>query len=81
MNSSHPHTFLVAPGGHLHGSVRVPGDKSISHRSIMLGAIAEGTTHITGFLEGRAPCAPIRLRTVVNSSTTHAQSAAQGPAP
>ena len=52
MNSAHPDTFLVAPGGHLHGTVRVPGDKSISHRSIMLGAIAEGTTHITGFLEG-----------------------------
>lgn len=52
MNNSCPSTFLVTPGGHLHGSVRVPGDKSISHRSIMLGAIAEGTTHITGFLEG-----------------------------
>ena len=36
----------------LAGSVRVPGDKSISHRSIMLGAIAEGDTHISGFLEG-----------------------------
>jgi 3-phosphoshikimate 1-carboxyvinyltransferase len=52
MSSLHPHTFLVAPGGRLHGSVRVPGDKSISHRAIMLGAIAEGTTHIAGFLEG-----------------------------
>jgi 3-phosphoshikimate 1-carboxyvinyltransferase len=30
----------------------VPGDKSISHRSIMLGAIANGTTHVSGFLEG-----------------------------
>lgn len=48
----HPHTFLVEPGGHLRGRVRVPSDKSISHRSIMLGAIAEGTTYITGFLEG-----------------------------
>jgi len=34
------------------GSLRVPGDKSISHRSIMLGAIAEGTTRVSGFLEG-----------------------------
>ena len=33
-------------------SISVPGDKSISHRAIMLGAIAEGTTHISGFLEG-----------------------------
>ncbi len=44
--------FLVAPGGRLHGTIRVPGDKSISHRSIMLGAIAEGRTEVTGFLEG-----------------------------
>ena len=36
----------------LRGNIRVPGDKSISHRSIMLGAIAEGTTYISGFLEG-----------------------------
>ncbi|HWS11427.1 MAG TPA: 3-phosphoshikimate 1-carboxyvinyltransferase [Rhodocyclaceae bacterium] len=44
--------YLVEPGGRLSGRLRVPGDKSISHRSIMLGAIAEGTTEITGFLEG-----------------------------
>ncbi|EGV31369.1 3-phosphoshikimate 1-carboxyvinyltransferase [Thiorhodococcus drewsii AZ1] len=44
--------FLVTPGGSLQGRLRVPGDKSISHRSIMLSAIAEGETHITGFLEG-----------------------------
>jgi 3-phosphoshikimate 1-carboxyvinyltransferase len=36
----------------LHGSIRVPGDKSISHRSIMFGSLAEGTSNITGFLEG-----------------------------
>lgn len=36
----------------LHGTITVPGDKSISHRSIMLGAIAKGTTKVTGFLEG-----------------------------
>ncbi len=34
------------------GRLRVPGDKSISHRAVMLGALAEGTTRITGFLEG-----------------------------
>lgn len=44
--------FRVGPGGRLRGRLRVPGDKSISHRSIMLGAIAEGTTRIEGFLEG-----------------------------
>ncbi len=44
--------FLLQPGGSVTGTIRVPGDKSISHRSIMLGAIAEGATEITGFLEG-----------------------------
>ena len=34
------------------GAVTVPGDKSISHRAVMLGALADGTTHITGFLRG-----------------------------
>ena len=44
--------FEVRPGGALTGRIRVPGDKSISHRSIMLGAIADGTTRVEGFLEG-----------------------------
>ncbi|MGM0676571.1 MAG: 3-phosphoshikimate 1-carboxyvinyltransferase [Pseudomonadota bacterium] len=45
-------TLRVEPGGRLQGCCRVPGDKSISHRAIMLGALAEGDTRITGFLEG-----------------------------
>lgn len=45
-------TFKVQPKGVLQGSIRVPGDKSISHRSIIMGAIAEGETQIKGFLEG-----------------------------
>lgn len=36
----------------MRGALRVPGDKSMSHRSIMLGALAEGSSHISGFLEG-----------------------------
>lgn len=44
--------FKVTPGGVIQGKARVPGDKSISHRAIMLGALAEGTTRISGFLEG-----------------------------
>lgn len=44
--------YEILPGGHLTGVIQVPGDKSISHRAIMLGAIAEGQTHISGFLEG-----------------------------
>ena len=42
----------IQPLGPLHGSIMVPGDKSISHRAVMLGALASGTTHITGFLMG-----------------------------
>ncbi len=38
--------------GPLRGEVRVPGDKSISHRAVMLAALAEGTSRIDGFLEG-----------------------------
>lgn len=37
---------------HLHGEVTVPGDKSISHRAVMFGSLAKGTTQITGFLRG-----------------------------
>ena len=44
--------FKVMPGGKLAGRLRVPGDKSISHRSIMLGSLAEGKTEVSGFLEG-----------------------------
>jgi 3-phosphoshikimate 1-carboxyvinyltransferase len=47
-----PNAFRVSPGGVLSGRLRVPGDKSISHRSVMLGALADGVTHVTGFLEG-----------------------------
>ncbi|TAN53891.1 MAG: 3-phosphoshikimate 1-carboxyvinyltransferase [Methylococcaceae bacterium] len=43
--------FQVAAGGSLKGEGRVAGDKSISHRSVMLGSLAEGTTHVSGFLE------------------------------
>ncbi len=52
MSSTENMVFRVQSGGALRGTFRVPGDKSISHRSIMLGSLAEGTTHITGFLEG-----------------------------
>lgn len=44
--------FKVSPGGMLRGTLRVPGDKSISHRAVMLGALAEGTTAVSGFLNG-----------------------------
>jgi len=44
--------FKVNPSQRIQGKIRVPGDKSISHRSIMLGSLAEGTTSVSGFLDG-----------------------------
>lgn len=49
-------TVLIHPAKSLSGSVRLPGDKSISHRYAMLGAIAEGTTNLENFSTG-ADCA------------------------
>jgi len=54
-------TYKVEPGGALTGRIRVPGDKSISHRSIMLGAIAEGVTRVSGFLEGEDALATMNV--------------------
>ncbi len=45
-------SIQAKPGRHLGGTLRVPGDKSISHRALMLGALAEGRTAISGFLAG-----------------------------
>jgi 3-phosphoshikimate 1-carboxyvinyltransferase len=44
--------YSITPGGKLSGRFRVPGDKSISHRALMLSAIAQGQSRLTGFLEG-----------------------------
>ncbi len=44
--------FIAQPAQYMTGTVRVPGDKSISHRSVMLGSIATGITRVSGFLSG-----------------------------
>ena len=44
--------FIALPAQSIHGQVRVPGDKSISHRAVMLSSIASGITHVEGFLCG-----------------------------
>jgi 3-phosphoshikimate 1-carboxyvinyltransferase len=44
--------YRARPGGSLAGRLRVPGDKSISHRAVMLGSLAEGTTTVEGLLQG-----------------------------
>ena len=44
--------LVIRPGRALRGTARVPGDKSISHRALMLGALADGASHVAGFLPG-----------------------------
>ena len=51
--------YYIEPGGKLSGEIHLPGDKSISHRAVMLGAIADGITEISGLLEGEDVLASI----------------------
>jgi 3-phosphoshikimate 1-carboxyvinyltransferase len=51
-HSDHPTPLEARSSGPLSGKVRVPGDKSISHRALILGALAVGETRISGLLEG-----------------------------
>ncbi|WP_133501865.1 3-phosphoshikimate 1-carboxyvinyltransferase [Cognatilysobacter terrigena] len=53
--------WIASAGAPLRGRVRVPGDKSISHRAVMFAAIAEGTSRVTGFLEGEDTRATARV--------------------
>jgi 3-phosphoshikimate 1-carboxyvinyltransferase len=53
-------SYRVTPAPGIAGEVTVPGDKSISHRALMFGAIATGTTHVSGFLEGEDCLATMR---------------------
>ena len=52
--------FTCSPGEKVSGRIRVPGDKSISHRSIILSSIATGVSHISGFLQGEDSLNTIR---------------------
>lgn len=61
MSSNNSTEFHIQSTNNLSGLVRVPGDKSISHRSIMLGSLAEGTTHVRGFLEGEDALATMNI--------------------
>jgi len=85
--------YTVSPGGEARGDIRVPGDKSMSHRSIMLGSIAEGMTEVTGFLEGEDSLATLQAfrdmgvviegpeqgRVVINGVGLHGLKAPQKP--
>ena len=53
-------SYLISPSNTVTGTIAIPGDKSISHRSIMLGSLATGVTHVTGFLEGEDALATLQ---------------------
>ena len=52
--------FLVSPCNSLSGVITIPGDKSISHRAIIMGSIANGVTKVSGFLEGNDSLATMK---------------------
>jgi 3-phosphoshikimate 1-carboxyvinyltransferase len=58
---AHRQAWIARAGTPLRGRMRVPGDKSISHRAVMLGALAEGVSHVRGFLEGEDTRATARV--------------------
>jgi 3-phosphoshikimate 1-carboxyvinyltransferase len=62
--------FRLSPGGTVAGEARVPGDKSISHRAIMLGSLARGTTRVSGFLEGEDALATVAAFRAMGVSIT-----------
>lgn len=53
--------FRVKPGGSVGGELTVPGDKSISHRALMLGGLAQGDTEVSGFLAGADCLSTLRV--------------------
>ncbi|WP_020406767.1 bifunctional prephenate dehydrogenase/3-phosphoshikimate 1-carboxyvinyltransferase [Hahella ganghwensis] len=86
-------TYMAHQGSAVKGDIRVPGDKSMSHRSIMLGSLADGVTEVEGFLEGEDALAtlqafrdmgvviegPDRGRVVIHGVGLHGLKAPHGP--
>lgn len=60
MSQSHSASYVITPSASINGTIDVPGDKSISHRSIMFGSLAEGVTKVSGFLEGEDALATLQ---------------------
>ncbi|MGH8031934.1 MAG: 3-phosphoshikimate 1-carboxyvinyltransferase [Luteimonas sp.] len=61
MSASSGTDWIASPGSALHGTVAVPGDKSVSHRAVMLASLADGVSQIDGFLEGEDTRATARI--------------------
>src|SRR5689334_10767975 len=69
-STSSPSPMVARASGPLTGTIRVPGDKSISHRALMLGALAVGRTEITGLLEGEDVLATAAALNALGASIT-----------
>jgi 3-phosphoshikimate 1-carboxyvinyltransferase len=83
VSASRP-AFVAEPGARVSGEIRVPGDKSISHRAAMLGAIADGATEIHGFLDGddcRATITAIKSMGIAVERAAHDRLVVQGHGP
>jgi 3-phosphoshikimate 1-carboxyvinyltransferase len=76
-HSAAPRSYRLRPGGRVGGELRVPGDKSISHRALMLGGIAQGESAIDGFLASEDCLATLAalcaLGVPIERSGTHVQ--------
>jgi 3-phosphoshikimate 1-carboxyvinyltransferase len=71
--TSSPSPIVVQASGPLTGTIRVPGDKSISHRALMLGALAIGRTEIMGLLEGEDVLATAAALNALGANATPAE--------
>ena len=71
-SASSPSPMVAQASGPLTGTIRVPGDKSISHRALMLGALAIGQTEITGLLEGEDVLATAAALNALGANATPA---------
>jgi 3-phosphoshikimate 1-carboxyvinyltransferase len=67
-------SLTLRPASGLQGTLRVPGDKSISHRALMLGALAEGETIIQGLLPGEDPISTARCLRALGAEITEINS-------
>ena len=61
---------ILHPVRHLRGEITVPGDKSISHRAVMIGSLAEGTTEVAGFLNAADPLSTLECVQALGIETT-----------
>ena len=62
---------IIRPAKNIYGSLRLPGDKSISHRALMFGALAVGETRITGLLEGEDVLRTVAAMRALGAEVTH----------